>query len=111
MECINDSYYYRPRDNCRVIELTPNLDCNYSDICVRCEDTVSHHCLECNEDSEELTCLRCAGNRILPFCHCPEHMVPDPTNPEYCIECAKGRYYNITMDACRDNELLANLGC
>lgn len=83
------------------------LDCLYNDICLPCNENVNKYCLECEKNLDgELSCIECAGNRILPYCHCPDKMVSKYDNPIVCIPCSEERYYDRSEDICRSEGLM-----
>ncbi|KRX06148.1 Fibrinogen, alpha/beta/gamma chain, C-terminal globular domain [Pseudocohnilembus persalinus] len=100
--CYYDTYYNEPADLCTKQLDDQIYDCFFTELCVNCS-IYNKFCILC--DSNE--CLECHGNRVPPFCKCPEQWVTPNQNENQvsisCVQCSNLEYYNEIKDECRAN--------
>ncbi|KRX09035.1 hypothetical protein PPERSA_01922 [Pseudocohnilembus persalinus] len=93
-------YYYDPNlDSCyNVIDYYLNYDCTYEQACIACTETYNQFCVQCNTEK----CLACEGNRLPPYCKCPDLMVTNQDDLSVCKYCYYNTYYNAPADLCNN---------
>ncbi|KRW99984.1 hypothetical protein PPERSA_05487 [Pseudocohnilembus persalinus] len=115
--CSQNQYYDYTNDNCfldnavQVSEKKGNFDdCFYQDYSLHCFDctNLNKYCQKCtdiigNADTDSI-CTECSSNRIPPNCLCPNELVPSKENPDECVECEFGSFYDKSQDRCLINQ-------